>query len=223
MIHIYRCPQCLKESSRETTLRTHTGISKLWSDGLWNSENPINCRLARCPQCESIFWLDSAEKRKGEPATRFEILGFGDIRVVPNEKYEALPTLLAASNEELLGAIKDQPSIVDTHYLWRELWHRCNHPDRGIDINFGQPISAQLRESILRTVLAQEESKASDERDIVIEAELMRELGLFDEALQRMEMAVCSGAPRALAIHTQAIAGNRSVCIVREDDDLVIC
>lgn len=222
MIDIYRCPQCSNESSRETTLGTPAGISKQWSDGLWNNENPINCRLARCPHCESVFWLDSAKRRKGEPATRFEVVSFGDLRVVPNEKYEGLPLLQAARNEELLGAIKDPPSLADVHYLWQELWRRCNHPDRGIDIDFGQPISAQLRETILRTVLAQEESKASDHRDVVIEAELLRELGLFDAAVQRMEMAVCAGAARALAINAQAIAGNTTVCVVRENDAMVI-
>ena len=71
-------------------------------------------------------------------------------------------------------------------------------------------------------MLAQEEAKPSDDRDIVIEAELLRELGRFEEALVRMEMAVCAGAPRALAIHAEAIAGNRRVCIAREDDSVVV-
>lgn len=145
------------------------------------------------------------------------------MREVPNEEYEAHPQLQPALNGDLLGALdNDKLSLDEVHYLWRELWRRCNHPDRGIDIDFGEPISEQLRESILRTVLAQEEAKPSDDRDIVIEGELLRELGMFEEALGRMEMAVCAGAPRALAIHAQAITGSRKVCIIRENDAVVI-
>lgn len=145
------------------------------------------------------------------------------MREVPNGNYEPHPQLQPARNEDLLCALDYGKLAVDeVHYLWRELWQRCNHLDRGIDIDFGEPISEQLRESILRTVLAQEEAKPSDDRDIVIEAELLRELGRFDEALARMEMAVCAGAPRALSIHAEALAGNRRVCIAREDDSVVV-
>lgn len=206
----------------ETSRRPSAGVRREWSDGLWDFHNPANCRLARCPHCESTFWVSRAECRKGAPPMRLEIISFGNIREVPNEEHEQHRSLLPARNENLLGALNDELSIGDAHYLWQELWHRCNHPDRDINIDFGQPISAQLRELILRTVLAQEEAKPSDERDIVIEAELLRELGLFDEALVRMEMAVCAGAPRALAVHAQAIAGSRKVCIVREDDSAII-
>lgn len=219
---IVKCPSCACESNLETGVFPSAGTRREWSDGLWDFENPANCRLARCTHCESIFWVNRAERRKGESPIRLEILGFGDMRKVPNEAYEPHPPLQAARNEDVLGALKNNLPTEDAHYLWRELWRRCNHPDRGIDIDFGQPISEQLRESILRTVLAQEEAKPSDDRDIVIEAELLRELGRFDEALVRMEMAVCAGATRALAIHAQTIAGSRKVCIVREDDLVVI-
>lgn len=222
MIYIYRCPRCSKEASLETKLRSHTGISKQWSDGVWSNENPMSCHLARCPYCSSIFWFNSAERRKGASPFRLEVHGFDNIRQVPNEEYEPHPFLLPARNEDLLGALDEELSIGEGHYVWRELWHRCNHSDRGIDIDFGQPISEQLRELILRTVLGQEEAKPSDDRDIVIEAELLRELGMFDEALARIEMAVCAGAPRALAIHAQIIAGSRHICIIREDDAVVI-
>lgn len=144
------------------------------------------------------------------------------MREVPNEEHEPHPLLLAARNEDVLDVLNSNLSNDDAHYLWQELWRRCNHPDRGIDIDFGQQISEQLHESILRAVLAQEEAKLSDDRDIVIEAELLRELGRFDEALLRMEMAVCAGAPRALAIRAQTIVGNRKVCIVREDDSVIV-
>ena len=151
-----------------------------------------------------------------------EVIGFGNMREVPNERYEPRPFLWVARNEDLLDALNKGLPVEDTYYLWRELWRRCNHPDRGIDCDFGQPISEQLRETILRTVLAQEEAKPSDERDIVIEAELLRELGRFDEALARMDMAVCAGAPRALVLHGQTIAGNKRVFIVRESDSIVV-
>ncbi len=219
---IVKCPSCGLESNRKTDHFSSAGMRREWSDGMWDWFSPENCRLARCPHCRSIFWVNHAERRKGASPTRFEILGFGDMREVPNEEYEPHPQLLPARNEDLLDALKNELPMDDVHYLWRELWWRCNHPDRGIDIDFGQPISEPLSESILRTVLAQEEAKPSDDRDIVIEAELLRELGRFEEALVRMEMAVCAGAPRALAIHAEAIAGNRRVCIAREDDSVVV-
>lgn len=206
----------------ETSCRPSAGVRREWSDGLWDFHNPANCRLARCPHCESSFWVGRAECRKGAPPMRLQILGFGNIREVPNEEYEHHPPLLAARNEEVLDALNNDLPIEDVSYLWRELWRRCNHPDRGIDIDFGQPISEYLSESIRSTVLAQEEAKPNDDRDILIEAELLRELGRFDEALARMEMAVCAGAPRALALQAQTIAGSRKVCVVREDDSVVI-
>ena len=219
---IVKCPSCGLESNRDTSSFPCLGLRRQWSDGLWDYEKPANCRLSRCPHCEFIFWVQNAECRKGEPPIRFLILGFGDMREVPNPNYEPHPPLLPASNDDLLEVLNTGQPVEEAYYLWRELWRRCNHSDRGIDIDFGQPISEQLRESILHTVLALEEAKPSDDRDIVIEAELLRELGRFEEALVRMEMAVCAGAPRALAIHAEAIAGNRRVCIAREDDSVVV-
>lgn len=219
---IVKCPSCARESNLETDRCPSAGMRRQWSDGLWDFQNPANCRLARCPHCGSIFWVDHAERRKGQSPSRFQILGFGNMREVPNEEYEPHPPLQAARNEDVIDALNNNLPTDDASYLWWELLRRCNHPDRGIDIDFGQPISEQLRESILRTVLAQEEAKPSDERDIVIEAELLRELGRFDEALLRMEMAVCAGATRALAIHAQTIARSRKVCLVREDDSVII-
>lgn len=219
---IVKCPSCGSESNRQTNHYPSAGLRREWSDGLWDYESPANCRLARCPHCDYVFWAQHAECRKGELPTKLQVLGFGDTREVPNEEYEHHPQLLAARNEEVLDALNSRLPVEGVNYLWRELWRRCNHPDRGIDCDFGQPISEQLRETILRTVLAQEEAKPSDERDIVIEAELLRELGRFDEALARIEMAVSAGAPRALAIHAQVILGKKQVCIVREDDSVVI-
>lgn len=219
---IVKCPSCACESNLETDRRPLAGVRREWSDGLWDFQKPAHCRLARCPHCDFIFWIHRAERKKGESPIRLQMLGFGNIREVLNEAYESHPLLLAARNEEVLDALNNDLPIEDVSYLWRELWRRCNHPDRGIDIDFGQPISEQLRESIRRTVLAQEEAKPSDDRDILIEAELLRELGRFDEALARMEMAVCAGAPRALVLQAQTVAGNRKVCIVREDDSVVV-
>ncbi|HLO62826.1 MAG TPA: hypothetical protein VK165_07645 [Azonexus sp.] len=107
-------------------------------------------------------------------------------------------------------------------YLRIHLWWRSNHPDRqGIEFD-DEPISDSARTINLNWLLNEFESRPSEDRDIVIEAELLRVLGRFDEALERMEMAVCAGATRALALRAQTMAGNRKVCIVREDDSVVI-
>ena len=66
------------------------------------------------------------------------------------------------------------------------------------------------------------ETLPSDDRDVVIEGELLREQGLFDLALKRMEYAILCGSSRATAIQREAIGRKTAVCIVRESSDVIV-
>lgn len=198
------------------------GIRCQWSDGMWNFEDPSHCRLSRCPHCGFNFWTEDAESRKGESPTYFARLSWDDVVERPNPAYEGHPALLPSRNEDAIAALEGDLPEDRAHYLRRALWWRCNHPHRGIETDFGQPIPVPVRESLLRRLLALEEAKPNEDRDVVVEAELMRELGDFEAALARMAIALRGGSTRAFSIHAQASAGNPRVCIVREDDSAII-
>lgn len=208
-----------------------------WSDGFSSRQSTEYCRYSCCPVCGLAFWLDDAQRTSRVAEQTQRDMAMGDAILLAAGWLTGTPVpfdskrlpdhgedfVRPANNTQLMLLLDKQGLTREREsYLRIHLWWRSNHSDRyGIEFD-DEPISDSVRTINLKWLLNEFESRPSEDRDIVIEAELLRELGRFDEALDRMEMAVCAGAPRALAIHAQAIAGNTSICIVREDEAVVV-
>ena len=128
-----------------------------------------------------------------------------------------------ASDQQKIQALASSSLPADRMlYLRTQLWHNANHPQRGFAIDAADAIPEDFRLANLQWLLSHQESKPSEDRDDVIEAELMREQGLFDVALKRIDLAVMSGSVRAVAIYQQLLLKRTAVCIVREGGEMVI-
>ena len=73
----------------------------------------------------------------------------------------------------------------------------------------------------MKALLPLLESQPNEIRHVVPEAELLRELGRFDEAIARVEQAYCGGAAAAVLIHNMAKEGNSEVCFVCEQENVI--
>lgn len=165
-----------------------------WSDGFYGLSEGRFSALLCCPSCDALLFRGDGELTKdGErfthEATHLSI----------KQKIAALGEVELSGNLELAVRIN--------------LWHCGNHQQRGIECDL---LPSDFRRENLRWLLSHFESKPRDDRDEVVEAELLRELGLFDEALARMEMAILSGSVRALATARAAHEKSTQVCVVRE-------
>lgn len=231
-----RCLNCLSEVRVRPPARCGGRLVE-WSDGFGSRQSTEYCRYSSCPVCGLAFWLDDAQRtsRVAEQTPRDMAMGDAILlaagwvtgKPVPFDSNK-LPDhgedfVRPANNTQLMLVLGKQGLTQEREsYLRIHLWWRSNHSDRHAIEFDDEPISDSARTINLNWLLNEFESRPSEDRDIVIEAELLRVLGRFDEALDRMDMAVCAGATRALALHAQTLAGSRKVCIVREDDSVVI-
>lgn len=125
--------------------------------------------------------------------------------------------------------------------LRTRIWWAGNHIKRGLersttnlhrivrgfgdveDPNTWEPwpaIPESIRIENMKALLLLLESQPNEIRHVVPEAELLRELGRFDEAIVRVEDAYCGGAAAADLVHNKAREGNSEVCVVCEQSDM---
>lgn len=230
------CPHCHDEIRVRRSGRSHVGKYVEWSDGFSSSHDAGYCRLSACPSCHQSFWLDDVQRTARVPQPTRRDVAYGsaillatgwhgvsqpfDIEALPDH---GEPFALPASNAQFIAAL-DQDHLTPERqkYLRTQLWWRGNHPYRGGEHGDHGAIPDHIWTSNLAWLLDHFQRQPNDDRDVVIEAELFRALGAFQEAQERMEIAVCAGSTRAVAIHAQATAGNARVCIVREDESSLI-
>lgn len=207
-----------------------------WSDTFLGMELKGFCDLSACPKCNHAFWVSDQERldKIAEPTVRDLAYGQGIILAsgwhgitVPFDE-STLPEhgelfVQPASNRQMIVALAS-PSLPEdrVRYLRTTLWHNANHPQRGFLVDPNDAIPEEFRLANLQWLLSRYETKPSDDRDVVIEGELLREQGLFDAAIKRMDYALLCGSTRALSIKQQALAKNAAVCIMREGGEPVI-
>lgn len=230
------CPHCHGEIRVRHSRTGHAGQYVQWSDGYSSNHDVDYCRLSACPCCHQSFWLDDVQRIAKVPQPTQRDVAFGaeilaaagwhgvsrslDVDALPDH---GEPFAVPASNAQLIATL-EQGSLTPERekYLRTQLWWRGNHQHRGGGHDDHGAIPDDIWTGNLEWLLDYFQRQPNDDRDVVIEAELLRELGEFQAALERMEMAVCAGSTRALAIHAQAIARYPRVCVVREDDSALI-
>lgn len=229
------CPSCLKHLA---VPRPYILGDTQWSDGYWGTKIDQQWDLSSCPVCQHVFWRQDAQKieldPKAVPGYRVSVAdilaaaGWDDPKATwpvssDAEFVEQIPLTKPATAHQQIALLSGGGLPIEREwYLRTRLWHTANHSQRGITVDPSDTIPEVFRLENLRWLLNGYESKPSDDRDIVIEGELLRELGQFDEALERMEIAIQSGSTRALAIQAEILDGSTSICVIRQNEGMAI-
>jgi hypothetical protein len=196
---VLACPHCAEAERVFTLMSGNTFGATLWSDG--KPDAPMLPRppaITRCHACNEFYWLEDADEL-GEVAPW-----------MPPESAEAAAWLQAPearplSEDELLEAIAaglgsypERVSELRTFAWWAgndarripagDASTRMSAPPRS-------PAAVANMESLIG-ILAKE--PADDPEEVLMKAELLRELGRFDEALQLLD----SGLPEELSLFT---------------------
>lgn len=193
---ILKCSVCSKPVKQRTIKSGNTFGSTSWTDG--KRETPMlpdQPWMVMCPHCHSPLWIDELEtlgeiKPRGKRGGKFK----------DAIAYET-PTLvdyLAA-----LGKGADTPE--KERYVRLRAWWAGNDVRREAtgDIPLSSIETANL------TVFSSMFDEA-DSNDLVMKAEVMRELGRFDDAMALLARSVDSGVAQAVEIIKRLVEGKDS-------------
>lgn len=213
---IVTCPSCQKELSTYSQAAHHHGEVAEWSDGFISNDNPKYCRYSVCAHCNTCFWLDEAKRRNGAEPTMVFSIAWVSHEVVPNPDFEGHPFCSPARNQDIVNALGGELDGKRCEYLLYQLWRRSNHSDREITEDFGNAIDVDLRAKVLTELLTIAEAMPAEDRDILREGDLMRGLGRFEDALERIEIACQFGATKANTLRDKLLQRDQMVCEVKQ-------
>ncbi|BCM93867.1 hypothetical protein IAD21_05762 [Abditibacteriota bacterium] len=163
---IIHCPHCNKEVAQPRIASGNTFGAVLWSDA--KQEAPMLTHypdLIRCPHCEGLFLASTATKSKNQPT------GYTSSAPYPPELTE----------ENWLDAL-DMDVLMGSHERYGRIgaWHAANAARRGkTNPTFDFSERAVHNLEMLGELFSQEDSA----NDLILRAEIARELKRFDESL----------------------------------------
>lgn len=203
---VLACPRCESPIlERRIASLNFLGACR-WSDGSPGHWASGIGRLARCPACDSLFWLAQAPRlgvMPREPRIRqwswlrrtfAHLLGNSKKGFAEEMAFEAIPEewhwaryIESAKGRDLLWALERGfgANVEDEIYIRTKLWQTGNRPKRG-SMSASPMTSDQERENMLR-LLDLHRSTPSENWKLLVEAELLRELGRFEEAIALLE------------------------------------
>lgn len=179
MSDLYRCPSCLR-FLRRPARREPAGSSPRWSDGY---AGPSPHDLMRCGFCLAFLWLEDLPPQRIRHRRRLPIW---PLRPLGRDEY-ALALRLGLADSPRRERI-----------LRLRLWHMLNHRFRG---GARRPAGGSFRSNLLRLA-----ALLDPERDRFLQAELAREAGLFEQALE-----LCGDDPGLEQIRVRAEGRDRQV------------
>ena len=225
---VVACPHC-QHPSLIRIRRSSSSSAGLWTDGFSSAEVFDSCGVSICPTCNKVFIEAQAERLAAIESADCGISAKPSIEVDAQTLFDALQ-----------HGIADSPS--QEIKLRSRIWWAGNHIKRGLERSttnlrlivrgFGdiedpntwelwQAIPESIRIENMKALLPLLESQPNEIHHVVPEAELLRELGRFDEAIARVEQAYCGGAAAAVLIHNMAKEGNSEVCFVCEQENVI--
>jgi uncharacterized protein YbaR (Trm112 family) len=217
------CPHC-QHPSLIRIKRSSSSSNGLWTDGYANSNVFDTCGVSICPSCNEVF-VEAQAERLAMPE---KISAKPAIEIDAQRLFDALERGIADSAGQEIG-------------LRTRIWWAGNHIKRGLersttnlrlivrgfgdveDPNTWEPwpaIPESIRIENMKALLPLLESQPNEKRHVVPEAELLRELGRFDEAVVRVSEAYWGGAAAAVLVHNKAREGSSEVCLVCEQRDM---
>ncbi len=157
------CSDCAQAIEIRPLLSGNPVGGDLWSDGYMDTPFlPEQQLLGACPHCSAIVFLASLEP--------YSLTAGLD----PSVNYQFEPLCL----EDYDRLIENLHHIAEDHhaYLRIKYWHMGNHPRRNQDAD------AALSENERDNLIALLELLGNDDPDRLMQAEIYRELGDFDNA-----------------------------------------
>lgn len=167
-IIIRKCSVCSKSIKQRTIGSGNTFGATFWTDGKREAPmRPDQPRLVLCPHCRASLWINELEEL-GE--VEFTGDGHGKFKDAISYETPSIDDYVALLEKGVSSQEKER-------YVRLRLWWAGNDARRTIAA--GIPMAA--REALNLTAFA-EMLDEEDANDLVIKAEVMRELGRFDDA-----------------------------------------
>ena len=181
---IRQCAACAQPFQQETLMSGNTFGATFWTDGKMDAPMlPERHALIKCPHCQMLLWID-------EQATLGEV-EWHDQGAFPNARAYLIPTI-----EDYLAVLESgnfQPE--QEWYLRFHVWWAGNQPRRK---RAAPPPLSEAEAENLRRLAAL--ANDADEKDRVMKAEILRELGQFTEALALLNRPFSPNFAQAVAV-----------------------
>lgn len=231
---VLACPHCDEPMLQPRLASINNYGATTWSDGYTSTIGFSRCQdIAVCPSCEGIFWVEDAMQigvmhREPEstawPTWKRALGHFNkeDASTLAKERaWKAIPAswhwagkIETVRGRELVWALEH--GLGDTPerelILRRKLWWAGNHPDRGS--TFRNPMTAGQTCDNLAGLLAVIRDVPEAPTMLLVEAELLRQLQRFDDALAIVDAPAFTDDDLAKVISTNARFRNTKVCMV---------
>ena len=155
----------------------HAGTS--WSDGYRSNDITYEIPLiTRCDECFTYFWISPVTHPLSRYLKKVRIV-LKPIEISNENKFQCLRKLTPEEYAEVL-ALKKFNSPEEEKYLRTHLWWMINEPRRNDNPGEISPDLQALFEENLETLIYRTTPESPEE--ILILAEMYRELGQFSEA-----------------------------------------
>lgn len=191
-IRLYRCTNCQGLFSRRTLSSGNTLGAQYRSDGQMKARMlPQTPPLVVCPHCEALFCMAGAEHAieyrnyfpgwgfMGEPTP--EALASKKAQEALAEQYRDVPRYELATRSQCIQYVQSHDISAHPGQLRLYAWHRVN--DERMDSG-----PEELEADEKANLLALLDLLTSDsDSQILLRAEILRELGRFEEAAQLLD------------------------------------
>jgi len=160
------CPECKAHLTQKTTNSGNTFGARFWTDGKMVAPMlPDRPWLVKCPKCGSLFWIDEA-------------MEFG--KRYPRSKEYIIEPLVPSETEFLTVLAEEKlPKLKEIYVRCRAWWAANDSVRMNVDATITFSPKQEKNLQILSDLLDEENA---DQR--IMKAEILRELGKFDECLR---------------------------------------
>jgi len=189
-----RCESCGQPFGQPTIRSGNTFGATYWTDGRMDAPMlPDRPELVKCPSCKAMLWIEDQESIGEVYPSQFRDPEFKDLRLF------ALP-----SAEDYLRVLADdsprpRPTSEAAHqwqrYVRVRAWWAFNDPRRTAAVK--APITAAETANLRALVDLLDDRDANDR---LMKAEVLRELGQFEDAAEILASVTGEGFRKAAAI-----------------------
>ncbi len=210
IIEIKKCPDCNCEFIRPMVASCNTFDAKFYTDCfIWGPMYDEGSALLICPGCHKYFWCEDVSTTQSIPESKY--FNDSELKSLPFSS----PLSIGFCNNRYEDVLRKKiwKNIAQEKYIRIRAWWAFNNTYRD-DKTKSFDISAEQKENFLRLLIL------LDDNDIdtsIKKAEILRQLGRFDECLKELDSIPDDTAPRiAGAIKRLAICKKRQVEILKD-------
>ena len=179
MLIVRECPHCKVQVVQEETVSGNTIGAKFYTDGKREAKMlPNHPWLVKCPVCSRLFWVDEAVEVD---------IGF--------DAADGKPQVMAPSEKELLKFLSGSalPKSKEL-YLRQHAWWAANDVWRWLP----NPKPAFSKEQVKNLKALSGMLDETEPNQLILKAEIARELGNFDECRLLLSYQFDKGYDRAV-------------------------